>query len=337
MPIGHRLAFDADRGRLWVVCRKCERWNLTPFEERWEAIEQCERAFRETRVRVSTDHIGLARLKDGTDLVRIGNPLRPEFAAWRYGDQFGRRRRKRLWIGAGSAVAAGAIVAGAVGSGVGLFGLVQFAPALSNIIMSRYYVQTRTRIHLPSGEYLRLAGRVLLINSSERGWGLDIGYGERLNEDKDTRLARRLGKLVTTNDMEIGRMRVFGDDAQAVLRRIMPMLNRGGGTRRQISESVKLIEEVGDPAMFTSWASKQMRAWAARSVFGDTGGFETMPAAARLALEMAINEENERRALQGELALLEQVWREAEEVASIADSLTIPMSITAKLQQLKLR
>ena len=38
-PVGRRLAFDVSRGRLWVVCRKCERWNLTPLEERWEAVE----------------------------------------------------------------------------------------------------------------------------------------------------------------------------------------------------------------------------------------------------------------------------------------------------------
>jgi hypothetical protein len=38
-----------------------------------------------------------------------------------------------------------------------------------------------------------------------------------------------------------------------------------------------------------------------------------------LALEMAVHEESERRALEGELALLEAAWREAEEVAQIAD------------------
>ncbi len=47
-PLGRRLAFDAAKGRLWVVCRKCERWNLTPMEDRWEAIEQCEREFAST-------------------------------------------------------------------------------------------------------------------------------------------------------------------------------------------------------------------------------------------------------------------------------------------------
>ena len=34
--------------------------------------------------------LALARLKEGVDLIRIGKPMRPEMAAWRYGDQFGR-------------------------------------------------------------------------------------------------------------------------------------------------------------------------------------------------------------------------------------------------------
>ena len=74
-PVGRRLAFDAERGRLWVVCRKCERWNLSPLEERWEAVEMCERLFRETRVRVSTENVGLARHPEGLELVRIGSPI----------------------------------------------------------------------------------------------------------------------------------------------------------------------------------------------------------------------------------------------------------------------
>ena len=74
-----------------VACPRCERWNLMPLEERWEAIEAAERLYRDARRRVSTEHVGLARLADGTELVRIGRPQRPEFAAWRYGDQFGRR------------------------------------------------------------------------------------------------------------------------------------------------------------------------------------------------------------------------------------------------------
>ena len=89
--VGRRLAFDAAKGRLWVICLQCNRWNLTPLESRWEAIEEAERAYRATKLRSATEHIGLAKLKEGTELVRIGRPLLPEFAAWRYGKVFKRR------------------------------------------------------------------------------------------------------------------------------------------------------------------------------------------------------------------------------------------------------
>src|SRR5688500_1372424 len=97
-PVGRRLAYDEAKGRLWVVCTRCERWNLTPLETRWEAIEEAERAYRATRLQVSTDNIGMAQLREGLELVRIGAPPNVEFAAWRYGDQFGRRRRRHLLI-----------------------------------------------------------------------------------------------------------------------------------------------------------------------------------------------------------------------------------------------
>ena len=68
-PVGRRLAFDLERGRLWVVCRKCERWNLTPIEERWEAVEECERTYRELRTRLSTENVGLGRHSEGLELL----------------------------------------------------------------------------------------------------------------------------------------------------------------------------------------------------------------------------------------------------------------------------
>ena len=47
----------------------------------------------------------------------------------------------------------------------------------------------------------------------------------------------------------------------------------------------------------------------------------------RLALEMAAHEEAERRALAGELEELEEAWREAEEIAAIADQLLTPEEV----------
>jgi hypothetical protein len=127
-PIGRRVAFDAGKGRLWAICPRCQRWNLAPLDERWEAIEQCERLFRGTRIRSSTEQIGLARLRDGTELVRIGDPLRPEFAAWRYSDAIVRRRQRNLLLAGAGVVAAAAIGIGAVaaGAGVGVLNIVNF-------------------------------------------------------------------------------------------------------------------------------------------------------------------------------------------------------------------
>lgn len=52
-------------------------------------------------------------------------------------------------------------------------------------------------------------------------------------------------------------------------------------------------------------------------------------------MEMAAHEENERRALEGELALLDGEWRAAEEIAAISDSLLVPANIQQDLQDLK--
>ena len=53
--------------------------------------------------------------------------------------------------------------------------------------------------------------------------------------------------------------------------------------------------------------------------FGRTGTLSL-----KLALEMALHEEAERRALEGELWRLERAWKEAEEIAAISDDLLLP-------------
>ena len=48
-----------------------------------------------------------------------------------------------------------------------------------------------------------------------------------------------------------------------------------------------------------------------------------------------MHEDVERRALEGELAELERAWREAEEIAGIADQLLLPDNIDDRLGRLK--
>lgn len=337
LPIGRRLAFDAANGRLWVVCRRCERWNLTPFESRWEALEACERAFRGTRVRVSTEQVGLARLPDGTDLVRIGRPLRPEFAAWRYGDQFGRRRRRAIAIGVGVSVGAGLAVAGVSALGAGVAVVMPMAHLLNfAVLFSRGVTMNGVFAH-PDGGWFRAFGppRLMQRPDVEEGWGIEIGSTARLATPRLTLRSPWREVLRHSRNHEMERVQLRGRDAESLLRRLLPLVNRAGASRTAVADGVRMIEEVGDPARFGAWAAGKRREWGALQIVGDTGDLSAIPAPARLAFEMAIHEDTERRALEGELAALETAWREADEVARIADALLVPEAVSARLDEMR--
>jgi len=295
-PVGRRLAFDSERGRLWVICRRCRQWNLTPTEERWEAIEECERFYRDTRLRVSTDQIGLARLPSGVELVRIGRPQRPEFAAWRYGDQLGRRRRAafvKIGIGLGAlgALAVGGAVAGI---GIGSFGWI--IGQMGERIVTGSPERIVARLTTPDAGEIIVRGKHLshlqLIGARDAGWQLGVPHRK-------------------------GIVTVQGDSAVQAMGKLLPELNRFGGSRVRVSEAVSLIERETDPLRFIDFATRQAMNLGKPTIYA-------LPEATRLALEMAAHEDSERRALEGELALLEQAWKEAEEVAAIADNMFLP-------------
>lgn len=304
-PIGRRLAFDGAKGRLWVVCRKCERWNLSPLEERWEAIEACDRAFANTRMRVSTEEIGLARLADGLELVRIGHPLRPEFAAWRYGDQFGRRRKRAYLMGGAIAVVAGGIIIGGTATGIFSGAILSQSGNFVNLFVN---ARTRLRIRTLDGDVLKLRNNDFLetrILPGESG-----GYTVRIGKKKQ---------------------RVFeGAEGERIAGLIVPKMNSTGGNREVVKQAVSLIETEGGPEPFLhaaiapDAAARFMPSGRNAKKF-EPGAIAKLPKATKLAIEMALHEERERRALEGELQLLETAWREAEEVARIADNLLVPV------------
>jgi hypothetical protein len=118
--------------------------------------------------------------------------------------------------------------------------------------------------------------------------------------------------------------------------RILPKVNEWGGTNTQVKIAVEMIEEARAPERLFARAAEQEGG--VRKVLGfdkDNSTLSSMNANTRLALEMAAHEESERRALEGELALLEEAWREAEEVASIADRLLIPDHIEDWIRKYK--
>ena len=297
-PVGRRLAFDSARGRLWVVCRRCERWNLTPLEERWEAVEDCERIFRDTRVRVSTENIGLARHPEGLTLVRVGAPLRPEFAAWRYGDQFGRRQRRAILYGAAGIAAFGGIMIGGAAAGI-LSGTV--LSQSGNFVNLWMNARTLVKLHPDKGGVIKLK-RQDLLGTRIRPSGDEQGFKVQV---------RKRRKKVWYE----------GEEAHRFASAILPKINSMGGSKTTVQNAVGLIETAGHPDRYLAETAVGERFTDRKGV---PGYVNKMPKPRQLALEMALHEEQERRALEGELWLLERAWEEAEEIAEISDNLFLP-------------
>ncbi len=340
-PVGRRLAFDAAKGRLWVVCTSCQRWCLSPIEERWEAIEECERAFRDARVRASTSEIGMVRHRDGLELVRIGAPLRPELAAWRYGREFTARRRKAVAVSAGAAglAAAGglaALASGALSAYAGLFVMVPpvlHMTALAGFFGYSAYDSARAVSLHVDGKTVRVYRADLrethLIPTDDRaGWGVRLKHG-------------------------YGRRTLVGDDAVRVVSRLLVRANGGGASGDTVNHAVRRLMEA--PSLDAFLRDTATRAGAAADEFerekkrymyqfeqnsltagkfdetANPAGLSRMVPPVRLALEMALHDESERIALQGELAPLVAAWKEAEEIAGIADRLLVPPAIDARI------
>lgn len=349
--VGRRLAYDANAGRLWVVCISCERWNLSPFESRWEAIEDSERAFRATRVRVSGENIGMARLRDGTELVRIGKPLKLELAVWRYGDQFGRRRQKAI-AAAALPTAVGTTLLGL--SAIGVFGRSMAADwvvslgGVSSMLHSVFTIahsvyagrkgsnvrinvldeSNRNVLMTPSA----LPSVVFINGPKDSEWKLRV-------PDWDLKRAEISGTLRGIKEhVFIGakHFEVRGEAAARALGAILPHINAEGGSRKNVGEAVQVIEQSRDVQALLHTAASTKRPGRA-DYHTDDGrtAVATLPISVRLAMEMSLHEDDERRAMEGELRELEQRWREADTIARIADGLLVPETVSKELGKLR--
>lgn len=316
-PSGRRLAFDARVGRLWIVCGSCGRWNLTPAEDRWEAIEDCERRFRGSRVRLCTDEIGMARLPSGLDLVRIGSPVLPEFAAWRYGTQL---LRRRMWSGPKQLVKTlawpGAIATGAViAASLGTMGAAAWVGAAA-YAMHRYRRRPALEVPLESGGTLALAQEQIqhaeLIRAEDESeqWAMWVGC-----EPEDAPPEARVEYTATGEPRAL----LTGNDGRTAAALILPSVNPLGGDGQMVQAAVGWIQAVGGPSQALHVFA---RSRLVRSPF-DTQerSLVSLHPEARLALEMALHEDEEQRALRGELTILRWAWKREEVLASIADNM----------------
>jgi hypothetical protein len=340
LPIGRRIAFDASQGRLWVVCRHCAKWNLVPFDTRLETIDSCERIYCDTATRYSTGTIGLARTREGLDLVRIGEALRPEFAAWRYGESYRRRRRNSYLVGglALAGVGGGVALLGAAGVALGSFmGMAHMVG--TNVWNAAIARRARFMVDDPEGQVPlqvdRDMGRKSVITWEDQGPTLKIPVPEP-----------------GVRRVRIAQWR--GTDMRAVGRRVTGGMNLLSGTSKELASATELLagykgmlepwmrtraevqRQAGDQAEYWDEAKRKPKTGAKPGSKSASGkphwlGYSQpflitarLAADERLAVEMWMNEDIERTWLSGELRLLEREWKNAEKLAKIADDLVLP-------------
>jgi hypothetical protein len=142
--------------------------------------------------------------------------------------------------------------------------------------------------------------RVLLGGPWKENWGLAVAHGN--------------GSTV-----------LVGVEAVRVAGMLLARINHFGATRDDVSQAVRILDRHGTASHLFRWAAAQPEFERHR--------LGRLPVEYRLALEMAAHEDTERIALDGELARLADAWREAEEIAAIADSLLLPPAAERAFEQ----
>ncbi|HEX8394857.1 MAG TPA: hypothetical protein VF665_21100 [Longimicrobium sp.] len=304
-PVGKTLAFDGAKGRLWAVCPRCSRWNLAPIGERWEAVEDAERLFRDTRLRAQSENVGLAKLRSGTRLIRVGEALPGELALWRYGKALVDRRRAAITLSVGAAALVGASVAFGSAGGV----LILLKSLAYHAVNSRLdEKRTIHRVSVGAARNVAIDRRYLRTASlapAEEG-GLAVYFPDVTAKAGHT----PSGRILWTRYSAL----ITGSDALAVLRRGTPALNGLGAGRSRVQSALDLVAAHGTEGYLSRLANQ-------REPLVNHGVGRAERQARTLAVEMALHERDERRAMEGELAALEAMWREAEMIANIADQL----------------
>ncbi|MFN2571032.1 MAG: hypothetical protein ABR537_05390 [Gemmatimonadales bacterium] len=287
LGVGRRLAFDEWRGRLWVVCPRCSRWNLTPFDDRLERIEAVARAATQGRIAASTQQVALIRW-ERYDFVRVGKPPRVELATWRYGERLRNRQRERMKVVVPLTVAAiGLGIAANVAAGGG-FGVIVW------------------NIHrVADWMYLRMVGRrkVTMVEPplcAHCGSVMQL----RARHVQHARMVpdRHADMVVLVSCPRCHRegAQLTGGDAIHVLRQGLTYLNLVRGGRRRAEDAAREVDSMGGADQLVRDVAR--RELTLRSLRPERG----------LALEMAVDE-------RAEVEELERQWKEAEEIAEIAD------------------
>jgi hypothetical protein len=313
-PVARRVAFDPSRGRLWAVCPGCGRWNLAPIEERWEALEELDRLVTDSgRLLSQTENIALARAGE-LDVVRVGRARLNEEAWWRYGRELKARRSFTSKLGYVENLAALALM----GSGFGLAVFIGNASPLKKGVRYLKYGNTAWRGETSCAR----CGSTLTVLTFKRAKDLAIVQDGADGVALELR-CQVCGHIGTSG----GGYRMTGVQSEHVLRRVLAHSHYSGASEKRVKAATQLIDQVGSSGAL------------ARTIARNRATISTLSSQAlrteSIALEIAVNDDNERRLLELELEDLEARWKEEEEIAAIVDRELTPMHVVTRYLGMK--
>src|SRR2546422_909240 len=239
LGVGRRLAFDEWKGRLWVICPKCSRWNLAPLDDRLEQIEALARAAGEGRVAAATEQVALIRWQT-YDLVRVGKPRRMEFATWRYGERLKARRRDQLKFVVPVTVAAvGLAVAVNVAAGGSLGVFVWNMPNFARLMYTG--IIGRRLVSLVEPPICERCGSVLHVRAKH------VAYARVVRQAQDD-----VAVILSCPNCRTEGAMLVGRDAHAALRQGLTYLALARGSRQRVEDAARLVESAGGPDQLIS-------------------------------------------------------------------------------------
>jgi hypothetical protein len=336
LRVGRRIAFDTRRGRLWVICAKCGQWNLTPIEERWEALEECDRLAASAEARSGAANTELAVTASGLELLRVGAMSDTDIANWRYGRRIDeRRKRQQLALMPMFGLAIGLGLAAWRASGMVLVGL-YVTTIVGFIVYFLWYNRPRLWRRFSIGQGRR---RFLW------PWQLQDVRFERTSSTE--------AAPVLVVPRVFGDLRLEGVRAAAALASLLPGMNGVDSADVQLQSVVRLVSGAEEAARrrpvrpnrsarrkahergAAPPAAIAMRPW--EHLVRDVQSRRLIDVAAvrRLALEMAATEELEQRELTERTEVLAEEWPEEEVIGAISDDLLLPDGVRERLDELR--
>jgi hypothetical protein len=304
LGVGRKFSFDPWKSRAWVICQRCGRWNLTPFDERIDTISALDRMAASGRVAATTAQVALIRVGP-YDVVRVGQPPRVEMATWRYGERMKARQKEQMKVMVPVAIAVVGLtiaVNAAAGGSMGVF--MGQIPNWTQGIYKGIVANRKVAIEPP---ICARCGKIMVL---------------RAKHVKEARLQRAthadLALLLSCRSCKREGALLEGADAETALRSGLTYVNltRSRKLKKKASEAALQVDASGGAEAFlVRQAEREVKVGAYKG-------------AEALALEMAVDE-------QVELREIERQWHDAEEIADIADNLLVDPAVEEAMRHLK--